>query len=205
MTKSGKTGNVSFSLTGDKIIIDWGDGTPTETKGNLVLGACSRTYSGGVHTIIIYGENITALYCHGQELSELNINACPSLVYLYADNNDLTVLNVSANPALIDIYCLGNKLQSIDVSANTMLKQLYLYGNLLTNLVVSANAELIYLSVADNAMQPAALNTLFGSLHNHSSPGTGKIEIGGNPGFIDCNKDLIPSGWVWCEYDIDDD
>jgi predicted GH43/DUF377 family glycosyl hydrolase len=63
--------------------------------------------------------NLDTLYCHGNELTVLDLSNNPALTYLACDGNPLTSLDVSG--------C--NALTRLDVSDNTDLEELYLFND----------------------------------------------------------------------------
>ena len=96
--------------------------------------------------------SLTAFYCSGNNLTNLDVSANTALEYLHCSYNGLTNLDVSANTALILLYCDDNSLTNLDVSANTALTDLYCYNNNLTNLDVSANTALTWLDCNGNPL-----------------------------------------------------
>ena len=61
--------------------------------------------------------NLTELYCHGNQLTSLDLSANLAMTSLTCSNNPLTSLDLSANSALILLSCASNQLTSLDLSA----------------------------------------------------------------------------------------
>ena len=78
--------------------------------------------------------NITSLYCHNNNLSNLDLSANIALVYLYCYNNILTTLDVSNSTPLIEVQCYNNRFTDLDFSNNPNLFALISNDNLLQNL-----------------------------------------------------------------------
>ena len=97
-------------------------------------------------TITISGENITYLYCVGNELLTLDVGNNTALTELHCSINKLTTLDVSKLTALEYLECGDNQLASLDVSKNTALRGLVCSRNQFTSLDVSGIA-LGYLAV----------------------------------------------------------
>ena len=94
------------------------------------------------------------------------------------------------------LNCNYLQLTSLDVSNNTALTELYLIDSQLTSLDVNENIALTWLNCANNQLTAAALDDLFGTLHNNSTPVKKFIVIYGNPGTNDCNISIATDkGW----------
>ena len=180
-----KMGTVGFEIGGSgKIVIDWGDGTPTENyilSSNLLL---LHDYSITTYrTITIYGENITYFNC------------ILSWTPFFSFDNQFTSLDVSNNTNLIELLCGNNFLSELDVSKNTALTSLQFNGNQISSLDLSNNTLLTILLCQNNRFTSSALNVLFETLHGNA--GSKVIYINGNPGTATCDESIATNkGWV---------
>jgi len=186
--------------------VDWGDGSPKETK-SVEVGSSwpefTHEYENeATHTITITGNNIQRmmcrynqlktldvsknsalidLECQGNLLTSLDMSGLTKLQALRCDNNQLKSLLVSGLAELISIYCGDNQLTSMDLSGLIKLEELFCNNNQLTSLNVDGLKRLIKLYCQYNFMNASALNNLFTSLQ---SVGWGQIVIGNNgPGY----------------------
>lgn len=107
-----------------------------------------------IHSLkgIEYFTELTALYCVGNQLTELDMSKCTKLTDLECDWNQLTTLDVSKNIELTMLTCGANQLSTLDVSQNTALNELHCFKNQLTELDVSNNIELTNLNCHENQL-----------------------------------------------------
>jgi hypothetical protein len=119
------------------------------------------------------------LNCSSNSLTTLDISANTALQTLGCGDNSLNALNVAPNTALTSLMCHKNQLTTLDVSANTKLTLLYCFNNQLAALNVTNNTLLTDLRVQTNLFDAAALNALFGTLHQNT--GTKTVYIRDNP------------------------
>jgi len=104
---------ISSRNENETITIDWGnDSIKTYTIGKKETAI---THSSG-NTIKIYGDSISAFYCSGQGITELNIDSCTTLDSLDCSNNQLQELNVVSNPDLQKLNCKNNQLRISTIS-----------------------------------------------------------------------------------------
>ena len=212
-----RDGDFRFILSGSGVAtVDWGDGSEKVTLTIDRRVSFEHTYpSATIRTITVNGDNITELYCEyltsldvskNTELTRLNVRGSlkildvgknKALTLLECYGHELTILDVSNNTELTELYCGLNKLTSLDVSKNTALTVLKCENNKLTSLDVNKNTVLTRLEVNDNQFTAAALNALFGSLHNNTIQGETKIiYINRNPGEETCDQSIAKSkGW----------
>ena len=95
--------------------------------------------------------SITALYCHNNQLTSLDVSSNADLTELHCYSNQLTSLDVTIIfSALTELHCYSNQLTSLDVSSNTALTELQCDFNQLTNLDVSQNTALEVLDITIN-------------------------------------------------------
>ena len=116
---------------------------------------------------------LTNLDCHNNQLAELDVSSCASLIYLLCYYNQLDELDVSNNTALFYLDCGGNRLSELDlsnnvalyhldcrnnqlaeldVSNNTFIESLICYSNQLTGLYVSNSISLVFLECYYNQL-----------------------------------------------------
>ena len=171
---------LTFHIAGSETAtMNWGDGATQTIAVTESFKSIQHTYvdASGSRTVTITGPNITGFKCSGYGLTALDVSKYPALTWLECNNNQLTTLDVSRHTALTGLECYNNQLSALDVSKNTALTILYCNSNQLST---------------------AALNTLFGTLHSNTIPGTWKdIYIAGNPGTNSCNRSIATNkGWT---------
>ena len=192
--------SISLQVAGSgTMTINWGDGTNATTHTlSSALSSHSYTYTASsAHTIIITGENITALECSSNQLTALDVSKNTVLQNLWCTQNQLTVLDVSNNTALTILEFVLNQLTALDVSNNTALIYLNCSNNQLTTLNVSNNTALQTFYCAANQLTATALNALFGTLHSNTISGGKNIYIGGNSGTATCDTSIATAkGWT---------
>jgi len=143
--------------------------------------------------------NLQELQCNDNQLTNLDVSGAVKLTLLNCYNNQLSGLNVTKNTLLKFSDCSGNQLKNLDISKNTRLECITCYNNLLTSLDVSKNIELFSLYCMDNQLNTVALNALFGTLpiRDPNSDYNGYINIVGNPGAYNCNKEIATTRkWI---------
>lgn len=99
---------------------------------------------------IEYFTALTSLWCHANQITELDVSKNTVLTELICQNNHLTTLNVSGCAALTKLDCGYNQIETLDVSNNTVLSILECNANLLTAIDISSNTELTELNCAGN-------------------------------------------------------
>ena len=198
-TKS--TGNISgfARATTGYIKVVWWDNTTTvygTGVANASISWLKAAGGAGSKTFVIYP-------------SDASGNLSGSLTGLACGNNSLTSLNVSGLTALTLLTCGYNFLTSLNVSGLTALDTLQCYINSLTSLravgVVfdvgqwknnkQQNAEGIQ-NIGNNSLSAAALNQFYTDL-GATQPGTGFLNVGGNPGTATDNPTIATNkGYV---------
>ena len=108
--------------------------------------------------------SLTALYCHNNQLTSLNLSNNTNLIELYCYSNPLSTLNVSNLTNLVSLYCYDNSLTSLNVLNCISLQEFYAYNNNLTSLNLSTNTSLWTLFINDN--QLTSLNVKNGNNQN---------------------------------------
>ncbi|MDR0815352.1 MAG: hypothetical protein LBN37_06340, partial [Bacteroidales bacterium] len=125
--------------------IDWGDGTEEALKMVDHRFKASRDYTGEMRRKIIItlpSGCITVFECFKNQLSDLSVNECKTLVKLDCSQNQLTELDVNECRVLTELSCAKNQLTALDVSKNKTLIELLCDYNQLTTLNVSNNTAL---------------------------------------------------------------
>jgi Leucine-rich repeat (LRR) protein len=59
---------------------------------------------------------LTELYCHQNQLTEIDLSNLPALTELYCSENQLTELDLSNLPELTKLVCSQNQLTELDLS-----------------------------------------------------------------------------------------
>ena len=183
--------------------IDWGDNTKIETFSftgadpEYVVHDFTHTYSvNSMHAMTIRGDSITHFGCAGNGLTKLDVSKNPALIVLLCGYNPIEHLDVKNNIALVSLLCYRNQLTDLDVSNNPELVMLNCLDNQITKLDVSKNIKLYSLSCPYNYLTTEALNTMFGTLHNFTYGRVKEVDISGNPGMDDCDKNIAENkGW----------
>lgn len=124
--------------------------------------------------------SLDTLWCHYNELTNLDISNNLTLKQLDCNSNQLTSLDVSNNLALKYLVCNDNNITSLDVT-NTPLTTLICPNNQLTDLDVSTNVALTKLNCAHNPLSglDVSNNTALTSLIC-SSNGLGILDVSNN-------------------------
>ena len=175
---------------GEPITIDWGDGK--EEEGITLAEVDEDGRFGYVYEAIYLSDkpclvtikgNIKGLDCNYGNVSSLNINKCPNLVYLCCGGNNLTSLDVNRCTKLIELYCYDNDISLLDISKCT---------------------KLISLECYDNNLSSSALNRIFNDLaqgrkiwmDEYAEEWEASVSIYGNPGSKTCNRSIAENkGW----------
>jgi len=111
-----------------------------------------------------YFTNLKILWCHKNQLEDLDVSKLTLLEDFTCSNNKLTTLDVSQNTALKELRCSENQLQTLDVSKNAVLQHLYCDGNQLTSLDLSKNTALKILDCHGNSIRDESMDALIQSL-----------------------------------------
>jgi len=140
---------------------------------------------------------LVELFCWNNQLMSLDVSKNTLLSSLQCGNNQLTSLDVSKNTMLLSLQCAINQITNLDVSKNLVLNSLYCYNNKLMSMDVSKNTILIFLQCINNQLDSAALNALFGTLHDNIFEWSKYLYIGGNPGANSCDQSIAKDkGWT---------
>ncbi len=140
---------------GDRITIDWGDGSKKEyvserngfediTEIEFIYGIdAGHTYAGkSSHRVTVKGK-IKGVVFYDADITSIDVTKCPALEKLYCSYNyQSTSLDVSKCPALVYLDCCENQLTSLNISGCTALEYLYCSNTQLTSLDVSKNTAL---------------------------------------------------------------
>ena len=95
---------------------------------------------------------LTGLYCHSNQLIELDLSGVPELSTLVCFDNQLTELDLSGVPALTELRCHDSQLTDLDLTGVPALTTLHCHGNQLTELDLSGVPELSTLVCFDNQL-----------------------------------------------------
>ena len=129
------------------------------------------------------------LFCHNNNLTELDVRQNLALQRLECHYNNLTELDFSQNTALQMLVCYNNNLTKLDVGQNTALQTLDCDNNNLTELDVSRNTALQILACYKNNLtkldvgQNTALQDLYCDNNNLT-----ELDVSQNPALqsLDC-------------------
>jgi len=191
---------IEFYLCGSGVVtVDWGDGSEKEilTLNEECVEFHHHYTDAKIHEIIIHGDQMVSMRCDRCELTHLDVSQNTALTFLDCSNNQLARLDMSANSELAYLNCSYNQLTRLDMSKNTALAYLDCSYNQLTSLDMSQNMALTILVCQANQLTTAALQALFGSLHDNTIPReTKEIHIYRNEGENDCDRSIaINKGW----------
>ncbi len=125
------------------IQVDFGNGTKSNyTAGIISNPATISSTIVGSQTIKIYGTGINYFSCMDNQLTNIDVTPCATLIYLYCSRNKLTELNVKYNTALQALQFGSNYIRNIDLSKNKSLNNLDCANNQLTALDLTQNTLL---------------------------------------------------------------
>lgn len=103
----------------------------------------------------IYWEKLIKLDCSGNQLSSLDVSACPALTVLLCFDNYISSLTLSC-PNLMRLNCSGNALTTLDLKLPA-LQSLSCYKNQLTTLHLASCNALKYLWCGYNQLEQLTL------------------------------------------------
>ncbi|WP_196888129.1 hypothetical protein [Aureivirga sp. CE67] len=86
--------------------------------------------------------NVKVVYCHDNQLTELDLSKNPNITFIDAHNNQISKTNFSNNVKLSQLGISNNKLTSLDLSKLTGLTKLFVNNNELTDLNLEKNKKL---------------------------------------------------------------
>ena len=131
----------------------------------------------------------TIVWGNEKETAELSADEFKWFTLAISDINSRTV---TLSGEITGFECEWGGITEVDVSRNTTLTDLDVSVNQLKSLDVSKNTALKSLHIKANQFTAAALNDLFGTLHDKG----GIINIAYNPGVDDCNISMAEAkGW----------
>ncbi len=149
---------------GDRITIDWGDGSKKEyvserdgfediTEIEFIYGIYPyHTYAGkSSHRVTVKGK-IKGVVFYDVDITSIDVTKCPALEKLYCSCYQSTSLDVSKCPELVYLDCSDNQLTSLNISGCTALEYLNCDDNQLTSLDVSKNTALEFLVCESNQL-----------------------------------------------------
>jgi len=111
-----------------QISIDWGNSVVNDYDISSNINGTS--ISGVAHdTIKIYADSIDYMYVNNLNISELNIQYCPTLKELYCTNNKLNELNTENNTLLKELHCENNNISNLSIENNIELTEISCENN----------------------------------------------------------------------------
>lgn len=152
----GSTMSLSLSR-GVTATLTWGNGETQE----VTFGANESIFNVlDAELTITTKQPITAFFCVGNELTELNVNEAPHLMHLVCADNNLSQLDISAQTELVELNCQNNSLTSITLTDAKKLEILNCSGNQIDKLILSSNTALKTLICADNQLTTLGVGSL---------------------------------------------
>ena len=101
---------------------------------------------------IQYLTELTALYCDGLPITELDVSACAKLKTLSCRDCKLEKLTLGGALQLVSVHCENNRLASLDAAGLPRLKELDCENNRLEELLVSGDGALQELGCSTNSL-----------------------------------------------------
>ena len=96
--------------------------------------------------------NLTALYCAGNHLAELDLNNNKKLIEVDCSDNQLTALSLSGCKQLKILDCAYNQLKTLNLSYNTKLEELDCSNNQLTKVNIENVKTLTHIDADNNQL-----------------------------------------------------
>ena len=127
------------------------------------------------------------LDCAENSLQSLDVSGCNKLIELNCGENSLQSLDITHNEALTNLSCWGNQLETLDLSQCLNLVNVDLFSNQLTHLDVSHNGELQFLKCYDNQIKGEAMTVLVKSLPDRMDKEPGRFQVIGEDAKTDGN------------------
>jgi hypothetical protein len=148
---------ITIEDTKGQFTVDWGDGTPIETKASKgKQDTLNHTYATtGLFTVTIKSSNnchFGIFYCDNQQVTELSFSNCKELMGIVCHKNQLTKLDLSETPNLAILFCYENQLTELDLSGQSGLFGLVCFDNLLTKLDLTGCSELSVIACFNNRL-----------------------------------------------------
>ena len=117
---------------------------------------CSIVSLEGIQYLIALEE----LSCANNQLTELNINSCSSLITLICSNNAVTVMDLGGCTKLQTLNCGYNGLTALNIKDCADLRKLFCNSNQLTELDLTGLVSLTDLNCGDNKLTKLTVNGL---------------------------------------------
>ena len=111
-------------------------------------------------TLLNKFDNLSALYCFGNQITILDASQLTSLTILYCYNNQLTALDVSQLVNLNNLQCYNNQITALDVSQLVDLTVLRCELNQISILDVSQLVDLNFLFCDNNQISTLDVSQL---------------------------------------------
>lgn len=202
---------IMIGLSAEAFWVDWGDG---KADSDLI-----HTYEAtGGYDVVVSGVAINQLNLAHCWLKSIDLSECPWLEYIDVSFNFMTKLDVSycpylsvllcghglilqlrlgnSLPWLVYLDCAWNRLELLDFPRNCGLLYLQADGNQLVCLHFQNCPDLRCVDIADNTLQPHALQKALDSLPDVSSGECAYVMYELNPSFWKVNDEqLRKRGW----------
>ena len=167
---SADTNSASLILSPDKLTITvtaiTADGSAVAVEGctETILASGTETILHAQSTTVILKGKIGALFCHENQLTELDVQGCTALQWLCCPENQLTVLNVQGCSALELLLCGKNQLTELNVQECIALRKLSCSNNRLMALNIQGCTALQGVYCYRNQLNAQALTRLLTGL-----------------------------------------
>ncbi len=142
---------------GTRAELQWGDGTKEDI---IFTGQIQEIPIVADSLLLVSEEDITSLYCAGNELVSLNLKKATNLLTLACNDNKLAALDLYYNKNLVSVDCQRNEISYFRVKYCTKLINLNCAQNKLTTIDLGMNLkQLTTLICAENEL--TALNVRY--------------------------------------------
>ena len=191
--------DISFSVKGQNIWVDMGDGVFNEHEHQIADSTNELTFSFKLRGMVvkIVGEPITDFTYMYEQVVDLDLRRCPSLKNLtlgcIVDSMDLSgnpnleryvcngcrfnktqLLDLSHNPELLKLKLLQNPITALDVSKNIKLDTLFCEFTRIKKLDLSNNTMLSFIRLWNSYFSPQEFKSFLYSLPDNEIPGKKK-------------------------------
>lgn len=180
--------SITFHMGGNRLAVDWGDGTIDKYVDAKENSSYGHTYAGsGTYTVKIWSDELSFLNLMSmlRSYSDLKIGKCPVLQELNLGSvPGLTSFDGDNTPALKSLTITNSELSSCNLRNCTELEELACctMPNL-ADLDVSNNNKLLYLQIFDTGIAALTFgeNTELGNLECLNNKNLADIDLHGAP------------------------
>lgn len=180
--------SITFYMGGNRLAVDWGDGTIGKYMDTKESSSYSHTYaSSGIYTVKIWADELSFLnlMCLFWSYSDLRIGKCPVLQELNIGSvPGLTAFDGDNTPQLKSLTITNSELSSCNLSNCTKLEDL-VCGTMpnLAELDVSNNKKLLRIQIMDTGIAALTFgeNTELGKLECSRNNNLSEIDLHGAP------------------------